>query len=194
MTATVLSDDHKDALQEFMNISMGRAASKLATLLNLHVAISVPNIRLARNEDLENLQVGEAEFYYTRQSFFGGMDGELITLLSRQGCQQVVDDLNKAQGNQQDEIAIEESILDISNILSGASLRGLCEQIEVKTKIQPPVLFQPSKQPLPVSEWKLSLIMEISFSVETASFSAKTIICFADKELDRVLAHIDELM
>lgn len=30
----VLSADHKDALQEFMNISMGRAASKLATLLN----------------------------------------------------------------------------------------------------------------------------------------------------------------
>ncbi|HFF2981883.1 TPA: chemotaxis protein CheC, partial [Vibrio cholerae] len=26
------------------------------------------------------------------------------------------------------------------------------------------------------------------------SFSAKTIICFADKELDKVFAHLDELL
>jgi chemotaxis protein CheC len=191
---TELTADHKDALQEFMNISMGRAANKLAILLNMHVAISVPNIRLATDEDLKKLQQAENDFYYTRQSFFGGMDGELITLMSREGCQQVVDDLNVARGDLGDSVSIEESMLDISNILSGASLKGLCQQIEVKTKIQPPVLFEPSKQPLPVSEWKLSLIMEISFLVEKASFAAKTIICFADKELDRVLAHLDELM
>jgi chemotaxis protein CheC len=192
--STVLSEDHKDALQEFMNISMGRAANKLATLLDLHVVISVPSIRLATDEDLDKLQSYESEYYYTRQSFFGGLDGELITLMSRKGCQQVVDDLNKAKGSTEEEIGIEESILDISNILSGASLKGLCQQIDVKTKIQPPILFEPLKQPLPIPEWKLSLIMEIAFLVETASFSAKTIICFADKELDRVLAHLDELM
>jgi chemotaxis protein CheC len=191
---TELSADHQDALQEFMNISMGRAANKLATLLNLHVTISIPSIRVATAEDLERLQSHQADFYYTRQSFFGGMDGELITLMSREGCQQVVDDLNQVQSDGLDKIGIEESILDISNILSGASLKGLCQQIELKTKIQSPVLFDPERQPLPISEWKLSLIMEISFLIETASFSAKTVICFADKELDRVLARLDELM
>jgi chemotaxis protein CheC len=191
---TVLSADHKDALQEFMNISMGRAANKLATLLSLHVTISVPNIRVATVDDLERLQSHQSDFYYTRQSFFGGMDGELITLMSRQGCQQVVDDLNQAKGEGVDAISIEESILDISNILSGASLKGLCQQIELKTKIQSPVLFDPELQPLPIVEWKLSLIMEISFSIETASFAAKTVICFADKELERVLVRLDELM
>ncbi|MCE0496175.1 chemotaxis protein CheC [Vibrio salinus] len=190
-----LSEDHKDALQEFMNISMGRAANKLATLLNLHVVISVPNIHLATEEDLRYFQVRQDDFIYTRQSFFGGMDGELITLLSRTGCAQVVSDLNKAKGaDESDEISIEENILDISNILSGASLKGLCQQIDVKTNIHPPVIFEPEKQPLPVSQWKLSLIMEISFLVEKAAFSAKTIICFADQELSRVLTHLDELM
>ncbi|SJN54362.1 flagellar motor switch protein [Vibrio ruber DSM 16370] len=191
---TVFSADHQDALQEFMNISMGRAANKLATLLDLHITISVPNIRLATDEDLARLQKSEADYYYTRQSFFGGMDGELITLLSRLGCQQIVTDLNRIKGDTSNSINIEESILDISNILSGASLRGLCEQIGVKTKIQPPVLFEPSKQPLPISEWKLSLIMEISFLVEKDSFSARTIICFADRELDRMLERLDELL
>ncbi|EEY43746.1 hypothetical protein VMA_001808 [Vibrio mimicus VM223] len=36
--------------------------------------------------------------------------------------------------------------------------------------------------------------MEINFLVEKASFSAKTIICFADNELDKVFAHLDELL
>ncbi|MDW6004378.1 chemotaxis protein CheC [Vibrio mangrovi] len=192
--STVFSADHKDALQEFMNISMGRAANKLATLLDLHVTISVPNVRLATDEDLARLKELETDYYYTRQSFFGGMDGELITLMSRKGCQQVVEDLNRAKGHSFDTIDVEESILDISNILSGASLRGLCEQIDVKTKIQPPVLFEPSRQTLPVSDWKLSLIMEISFLVEKDSFAAKTIICFADRELDRMLARLNELL
>ncbi|KUI99117.1 chemotaxis protein CheC [Vibrio sp. MEBiC08052] len=191
---TVFSADHQDALQEFMNISMGRAANKLATLLDLHVTISVPNIRLATDEDLARLKKSEMDYYYTRQSFFGGMDGELITLISRLGCQQIVVDLNRAKGHNSDSINVDESILDISNILSGASLKGLCEQIDVKTKMQPPVLFEPSKQPLPVSEWKLSLIMEISFLIEKDSFAARTIICFADRELDRMLERLDELL
>ncbi|SHF34594.1 chemotaxis protein CheC [Vibrio gazogenes] len=191
---TVLSADHQDALQEFMNISMGRAANKLATLLDLHVVISVPNIRLATDEDLDRLKQSESDYYYTRQSFFGGMDGELITLVSRRGCQQVVTDLNRVKGDTFDSVNVEESILDISNILSGASLKGLCEQIDVKTKIQPPVLFEPSRQPLPVSEWKLSLIMEISFLIEKDSFAARTIICFADRELGRMLERLDELL
>ncbi|ELL7123021.1 chemotaxis protein CheC [Vibrio cholerae] len=190
----VLSADHKDALQEFMNISMGRAASKLATLLNLHVTISVPNIRVATEEDMRALQSYAADYYYTRQSFYGGMDGELITLMSRCGCEQVVNDLNHSKGMADGLVSIEESILDISNILSGASLKGLCQQIELKTKIQPPAIFDPTHQPLPILQWRLSLIMEINFLVEKASFSAKTIICFADKELDKVFAHLDELL
>lgn len=190
----LLTEDHKDALQEFMNISMGRAASKLATLLDLHVTISIPSISVATADDLEQLQSYEADYYYTRQSFFGGMDGELVTLMSRCGCEQIVSDLKQSTGDDQDVVSLEESILDISNILSGASLKGLCQQIDIKTKIQPPVLFYPSTQPLPISQWKLSLIMEISFLVEKASFSAKTIICFADNELDKVLIHLDELM
>lgn len=192
---TTLSDDHKDALQEFMNISMGRAANRLATLLSLHVTISVPNIRLATEDDLQNFQVCQDDYIYTRQSFFGDMDGELITLLSRSGCRQVVSDFNKAKGGDEEaEISLEENILDISNILSGASLKGLCQQIDARTNIHPPVIFDPSTQILPVSQWKIALIMEISFHIEHAAFSAKTVICFTDTELDRILTHLDELM
>lgn len=187
------TEDHKDALQEFMNISMGRAASKLATLLNLHVTISVPNIRVASQEDIDALGA-YVDYYYTRQSFYGDIDGELITLISREGFSTIVDDLNQAKGLPKGSIGQEESILDIANILSGASLKGLCQQIDLKTKIQPPVIFSPHAQPLPITMWRLSLILETSFLIEKASFMAKTVICFADKELDQVMQHLDELM
>ncbi|EMY6818883.1 chemotaxis protein CheC [Vibrio cholerae] len=188
-----LTSDHKDALQEFMNISMGRAASKLAIILNMHVIISVPNIRVATEKDMETLQSFVSDFFYTRQSFYGGLDGELITLISRRGSERVVSDLN-SDPQYRKVISLEESILDISNILSGASLKGLCEQIELKTKIQPPELFDPIRQQLPITQWRLSLIMETDFLIEKSEFSARTSICFANEDLNRVFAQLDQLL
>ncbi|WP_104403086.1 chemotaxis protein CheC [Vibrio penaeicida] len=185
--------DHKDALQELMNISMGRAASKLATLIDLHVTLSIPNIRVANDDDLLEIEKLESTHYFTRQSFFGGIDGELITLLSKEGCHKVVLSLNEETESASVDL-IADSILDVSNILSGASLKGLSQQMELTTKIHSPVIFEPSKQPLPLSDWHLALIMEISFIVEEASFEAKTVVCFADNDLENVIEQLDELM
>ncbi|UAB72181.1 chemotaxis protein CheC [Vibrio sp. SCSIO 43132] len=186
--------DHKDALQELMNISMGRAASKLATLIDLHVTLSIPNIRVAKDDDLRDLETLEESHYYTRQSFFGGIDGELITLLSKEGCHHVVKSLHNEEAFDVSTELLADSILDVSNILSGASLKGLSQQMELTTKIHSPVLFEPSKQPLPVSDWQLALVMEISFLVEEASFEAKSVVCFADNDLENVISLLDELI
>ncbi len=188
-----LTPDHKDALQELMNISMGRAASKLATLIDLHVTLSIPNIRVANQEDLFDIEELEVTHYFTCQSFFGGIDGELITILSKEGCHKVAVSLNEDMEHVSPHL-VADAILDVSNILSGASLKGLSQQMDLTTKIHSPVIFVPSKQPLPLSDWHLALIMEISFLVEEASFEAKTVVCFADNDLENVLEQLDELI
>ena len=40
----VLNEDQRDALQELMNISMGRAANALARLIGTKVSLSIPRI------------------------------------------------------------------------------------------------------------------------------------------------------
>jgi chemotaxis protein CheC len=54
----------------------------------------------------------EADYDYTRQSFFGDMDGKLVTLMSRCGCELIVNDLQQSTGDTQDVVSLEDSTLD----------------------------------------------------------------------------------
>ncbi|MCA2014573.1 chemotaxis protein CheC [Vibrio tritonius] len=189
-----LNADYQDTLKELLNISMGQAADKLARLLDLHVTLTVPDIKIASKEELDKLEHLESEYYFTRQSFYGGMSGELVTLLSKKGGKQIASDMTHDKIDEINNVFIDDCLLDISNILSGASLKGLCQQIELNIKIQPPVLFRPSLQTRPLSEWKTSILMEVAFIIEAAEFDTKTIIFFANNGLDQVLVQLDDLL
>lgn len=189
----LLSADHQDVLQELMNISMGRAASKLAVLLGLHVTLTIPSIRKATEDDLLGFASSEDDSYFTRQSFHGDIDGEVLTLLSKKGCDEIVGILQGTKDNVSDSL-IQESLLDISNILSGASLQGFTKQLDLTTQISPPMLFMPSQQVLPVSQWHLALLIEIAFRIEHAKFEAKTVVCLDEHGLEQMLSHLDQLL
>ncbi|MBF9002746.1 MULTISPECIES: chemotaxis protein CheX [Vibrio] len=189
-----LNADYQDTLKELLNISMGQAADKLARLLDLHVTLTVPDIKIASKEELDKLQQCESEYHFTRQSFYGGMSGELVTLLSKNGCKQIAADMTHDESEAEDNVFVDDCLLDISNILSGASLKGLCQQIELNIKIQPPSLFKPSVQTHRFTDWNTSILMEVSFIVEAAQFETKTIIFFANNGLDQVLVQLDDLL
>ncbi|SJL83987.1 chemotaxis protein CheC [Vibrio palustris] len=192
-----LSAEHNDTLKELLNISMGQAADKLARLLNLHVTLTVPAIKLVDKSELDKIEEMEEAYHFTRQSFYGGMSGELVTLLSKKGGRVIAAEMNQLDAQQAEDmpsILVDDCLLDISNILSGASLKGLCQQIELNLKIQPPTIFKPSEQQHRLSEWKTPILMEVDFIIEVAEFQTKTIILFADNGLDQVLVQLDELL
>ena len=58
-----LNADYQDTLKELLNISMGQAADKLARLLDLHVTLTVPDIKIASKEELDKLEHLESEYY-----------------------------------------------------------------------------------------------------------------------------------
>lgn len=188
-----LSSDHQDALQELMNISMGRAAGKLAMLLESHVTLSIPSIWRVSDAELLSLVQNEERCRFTRQSFYGDIDGEVITQLSKKGCDYIVGAMH-GKSNVNSAGLIEESLLDISNILSGASLQGFTKQLDLVTQISPPMLFKPSLQALPIKQWRLALWIEIVFLVDQAEFEARTVVCLADNGLEQMLSHLDQLL
>ena len=66
-----LTADHKDSLKELLNISMGRAACKLATMLSNEVTLTIPAVDMASPEELMEMFGDATQYYYTRQPFFG---------------------------------------------------------------------------------------------------------------------------
>ena len=190
--AIALSEDQRDALQELMNISMGQAANSLAHLIETKIGISMPNITAVTPAGLYDLVSHNQQAYYTRQSFMGDIHGEVMSILTRHGLAEVAELLEYEQPLSENDI--NETILELSNILAGACLAGLSEQLELATNLQMPTLFAPQKSDFSQYDWQHSLIMEVKFDIQISSFTMRVVFCLDDASLTRLKSTLDELL
>ena len=89
---------------------------------------------------------------------------------------------------------IQEIILELCNILAGACLAGLSEQLELTTNLNMPTLFSPDKGNFDDLQWQHSLVMEVQFVVAISSFSMRVVFCLDDESLSRIQATLDDLL
>lgn len=182
-----LSAEQIDALQEIVNIAMGQAGDSLARVLDSFVRLSVPRIRLIQSAEAPQCIaeiVGDAEqITAVRQSFYNNLCGEAITLFSTAGCH----DLASLMGYQQalDTEMEKELLFDISNILVGACLNGIAEQLGADLSFSAPSLMATSvfssqllsPDTLP---WTYALQVEVNFSLEQRKFRSHLLIMLAE--------------
>ena len=187
-----LDEDQRDALQELLNISMGQAANSLAQLIETKIDISIPKITSVTPTQLYSLLFETNNSFYTRQSFLGDVHGEVMSVLSRSGLNEVATLMEyDAPLSKED---IQEIILELCNILAGACLAGLSEQLELTTNLNMPTLFSPDKGNFDELQWQHSLVMEVQFVVAISSFSMRVVFCLDDESLSRIKATLDDLL
>jgi len=187
-----LDEDQRDALQELLNISMGQAANSLAQLIETKIDISIPKITSVTPTQLYSLLFETNNSFYTRQSFLGDVHGEVMSVLSRSGLNEVATLMEyDAPLSKED---IQEIILELCNILAGACLAGLSEQLELTTNLNMPTLFSPDKGNFDDLQWQHSLVMEVQFVVAISSFSMRVVFCLDDESLSRIKATLDDLL
>src|SRR3972149_1521020 len=95
MSATPLTPDQTDALQEITNIAMGQAGDSLARVLDSFVTFSVPRSRLIHVSEipqrLRELLNQSPEVTAVRQSFDEDLRGEAIVIFGSSGCNVLAD-------------------------------------------------------------------------------------------------------
>lgn len=187
-----LNEDQRDALQELMNISMGQAANSLAHLIETKIGISIPNITAVTPVELFDLVRLNQQAHYTRQSFMGDIHGEVMSILTEHGLEEVAELLEYEQPLSDNDV--KETILELSNILAGACLAGLSEQLELATNLQMPTLFEPQKNDFSQLDWQHSLVMEVRFDIQISSFTMRVVFCLDDASLAKLTSTIDELL
>ncbi len=193
MSSTIsLTEDQRDALQELMNISMGQAANSLAHLIETKIGISIPKISAVTPSELFSLINRSENAYYTRQSFLGDIQGEVMAVVSESGLAEVANLLEYEEPLSKSDI--EETILELSNILAGACLAGLSSQLELATNLNMPTLFSPNKASFVELNWQHSLVMEVQFDIELSSFSMRVVFCLDRTSLIKLTDTIDELL
>ena len=190
--AIAFTEDQRDALQELMNISMGQAANSLAHLIETKIGISIPNITAVTPEQLSEMVRHNQEPHSPRQSFMGDIHGEVMSILSQSGLAEVAELMEYEQPLS--DADIKETILELCNILAGACLSGLSEQLELTTNLQMPTLFQPEKHDFNQLGWQHSLVMEVKFDIQISSFTMRVVFCLDDASLHKLTSTIDELL
>jgi chemotaxis protein CheC len=192
-SSTVISEEQRDALQELMNISMGQAANALARLIEIRVTLSIPKITVTDPAGLEALFSDKEKFYFARQSFMGDLRGEVIAIISHMGCDHLAEVMDYPQP--MTENSYNELVLELTNILAGACLQGLVEQLSTRVHLAAPCLFDLNAQrKLSNDQWQHALLLEISFSVETMSFYSSVVVCLDEASIVAVTQKINRLL
>jgi chemotaxis protein CheC len=186
-----MNDLQRDALQEVMNISMGQAANALAQLIDIQVTLSIPKIAITTPLGLDCFYQQAGDHYFARQSFMGDLRGEVISMISHQGCAQLGE--NMAYEQPMDANSYDELVLELSNILAGACLKGMVEQLSTRLHLSAPALFKPALRQDHYS-WQHALLLEISFSIEQVAFSSKVVICLDEHSIRDLQKRIDILL
>ncbi|MBZ9612792.1 response regulator [Rheinheimera maricola] len=185
-----LGAEMRDVLQELTNVAMGQAGDLLARLLNVFVKLPIPNVNLIEVSEL-HMALASVEHESTTsavcQGFIGGgVSGEALLILNDSSFKDIARLMNY-QGELTVKVELE-LLMDIANILIGAVLKGLAEQIDMSFSQGHPVVLG---QHAAVSElikanakrWRKTLAIEVSYSIENYNISCDLLLLFTEDSL-----------
>jgi chemotaxis protein CheC len=189
------TEDHRDYLQEVCNIGMGQAGKSLSALFEQYVTLSVPSIEVfsAKNliTTLKRLIPAE-KISAVRQGFYThvvdpNICGESITIFSNTDFVQLAQliDLDDEVTNE----VQEEMLLEISNIINGACLSGIAQQLSERIFSTPPSIIGQSiiiesllnKDHL---IWDHALCIKIQFIIDKHSFHCDWFLLMPDSSVE----------
>lgn len=191
MAMKLFTADQRDALQEVVNIAMGQAGDSLARVLDTFVHLSIPQIRVITSSEVGKAvleTVGQNyEVTAVRQAFYDSLRGEAIALFALHGCKDLAD-LMGYEGELSD-IAEQELLLDVANILVGAILNGITETLGLQLSFSAPSIMAErtcldeiiSPENL---TWSYALLLEVNFSLEDRDFKSHVLLLMAEGAID----------
>jgi chemotaxis protein CheC len=203
MSEPILTEDQRDALQEIANIGMGQAGARLASLLGRFVHLSVPRIRMVDTDTLPSAVRDMLDFTEPvtalRQSFRCDIAGEAISLFDSRSAAHMkfVFRSEEAQPDESDEDMSDAEVLsDVANLIAGACLTGLFEQLEQLPTFTPPRLIgekldleevlHPSKLP-----WDRALLLEVNLQTEDGVFGSHLLTLMTAKAVQSLVSALD---
>ena len=189
MSAT-LSSDLRDCYQEIANVAMGRAGDLLARLLDVFVELPIPNVNFIEVSELrmalKDVEANESTSGICQGFISAGISGEALLILNDSSFKDVASLMNYQYN---DDVGTElELLMDLANVLIGACLKGVSEQLDIDFSQGHPVVLGQNRK---ISEliannadkWKRTLAIEISYSIENYPIKCDLLLLFTEKSM-----------
>jgi chemotaxis protein CheC len=201
MTIQPYNEDQNDALQEVVNIAMGQAGDSLARILGHFVELSIPRIRLVTTDDViktvMEMVEQQAEISAIRQAFYSILRGEAIVIFPQSGADELADLMG--YDTELDTKAKQELLLEVGNLLVGATINGISETLGTELSFSAPSLMaerQPVERVLLPEQlsWSHALLLEVNFTLEGRNFKSHLLMFMTEEAIDSLRGILDEFM
>jgi chemotaxis protein CheY-P-specific phosphatase CheC/DNA-binding response OmpR family regulator len=197
-----LSPELRDCYQEISNVAMGRAGDLLARLLNVLVELPIPNVNFIEVSELrmalKDVEANESTSGICQGFISAGISGEALLILNDSSFKDVASLMNYQYD--EDEGTELELLMDLANVLIGACLKGISEQLDIDFSQGHPVVLGQHRRISELiannaSKWKKTLAIEISYSIENYPIKCDLLLLFTEKSmqtLNNKLAYLVE--
>ena len=204
MSEPILTEDQRDALQEVANLAMGQAATRLARLLDTFIELSVPRVQVVEISKtaaaLREMTGIQETVSAVRQGFRSDIKGEALVICRSGSIEQLCSLVNDPYPRSAyEQVSQQELIFDVANVLTGACVSCILEQLGRTPVFSAPGLlgesmslddvFQPG-----VLAWEVALLVEVNFALEDQSFRAHLVMLMAEESIRHMNHALDALL
>jgi len=143
----MMNEDLIEALGELINISFGTATAMIADLFDSFATLNVPDIRVVPMSEIETIIMEGSDYqeiYISDQQFKGNFSGEVVFAIDKKSARNIqrliysTEEFDESQAF--DENEIEQSILEISNIIGSSCVGRLVELLKEDVIFSPPTI------------------------------------------------------
>lgn len=196
-----LSEEYRDCLQEITNVAMGQAGDRLARLLDTFVILSIPHIEVMNPSDivmaLDAIDSSESVSGVCQGFIGGGISGEAMLLFNDTSFADLAQLMKYDDGlDQQAEC---ELLMDTTNVLFGACIKGLAEQMDTDFSFGPPMVLGQHQSLNDIfnvknAGWKHALVTEISYKLEGYNVNCDLLLIMTDDSMNSLYKKLEYIL
>jgi chemotaxis protein CheY-P-specific phosphatase CheC len=183
-----------DAYREMANVAMGQAGESLAKLLGEFIDLPIPNVNLITNTELHmaiaDIQRNESVSAVSQGFISAGINGEALVIFNDSNFGNMVKLLKYTDDKSSSSLELE-ALMDVSNILIGACLRALSEQLHSVFSHNHPIILGRHCELDDILRTTTQrkedmLAIEIAYSIKSQNINFDLLLLFPNRSIDLV--------
>ncbi|MCU7553007.1 response regulator [Alteromonas sp. ASW11-19] len=196
--AALGKDDKLDAYRELVNVAMGRAGENLAKLLGEFIDLPIPNVNVIESNELHmaiaEINHNDSVSAVSKGFMNAGIKGEALVIFNDTNAANIVELLGYDTRQPSAQLELE-ALMDVSNILIGACLNALSDQLNVHFSHSHPILLG-RHQGLDallhghVSRWNKIMAVEIGYAIKSRDISFDLLLLFPDEAMEHIYSRL----
>ncbi|MCW8918407.1 MAG: response regulator [Gammaproteobacteria bacterium] len=182
--------EFSDWCQEIANVAMGRAAELLTRLIGQSVELSIPRVNLLEASELamtlSSAHAGQGVSLVSQGFIGGGVSGETLLSFDDSDIPGLAALLR--HGDETGAAREEEALMDVANVLVGAFLKGIADQLDIQfSQGHPRIQMHRARDkrllPPQLADHRRTLAIELGYTIGSQRILCDQLVLFTETSI-----------